>query len=141
MRSRSLRLIILGLLLAVASTACRSDDAVELEPPASKVPIEGTDLYRLTLTPEAVQRLDIQTTDVIENGNQFSVDSDALIVDTSGVFWVYVNPEPNIYERVELESVREVDGEAVFRAGPEPGMPVVFVGAAELYGEETGVGK
>jgi hypothetical protein len=140
-RPKSLRPIILALLLAVTSTACRSDDAVELEPPASKVPIEGTDLYRLTLTPEAVQRLDIQTTAVIENGDEFSVTSDALIVDPAGAFWVYTNPEPHTYERVKLESVREVDGEAVFSEGPEPSTPVVFVGVAELYGEETGVGK
>ena len=141
--SRRLRMIaVLGAgLLVLTATACRNGDTLEFEPPASKVAIDGTDRYRLVLTPNAVERLDIQTVPVEENGDQLSVTRDALILDTTGVFWVYINPEPNTYERVEVSPVREVDGVALFSSGPALGTSVVFVGAAELYGEETGVGK
>jgi len=128
-------------LIVIALGACRDRSAVEFEPPATKVPIEGTDRYRVVLTTEAVERLDIQTAEVTQVDDRFAITSDALILDTSGDFWVYVNVEPNTFERAVLESVREVDGQALFTDGPVPGTPVVFVGVAELYGEETGVGK
>lgn len=128
-------------LIVVAVPACRDNSTVELEPPATKVEIEGTDRYRVTLTPQAVERLDIQTADVTEAEGHLAITSDALILDTNGDFWVYVNVEPNTYERAALESVREVDGRALYAEGPAAGTPVVYVGVAELYGEETGVGK
>lgn len=133
--------IAVSALLAVSLVACGEESTTELEPPASKVEIPGTDRYQVVLTPKAVERLDIQTADVTEAEGRRSITSDALILDTDGVFWVYVNTEPLTYERAQLESVREVSGQALFTGGPEPGTPVVYVGVAELYGEETGVGK
>ena len=140
MRRTAPALVAMGL-LAMALGACSEATTEELAPPATKVEIEGTDRYQVILTPDAERRLDIQTAEVIEAEGRRSITSDALILDTDGVFWVYVNPEPHTYERAALESVREVDGQALFAGGPEPGTPVVFVGVPELYGEETGVGK
>jgi hypothetical protein len=134
-------LLLATALSALSLGACGSDTAAELEPPASKVEIPGTDRYQVVLTPEAVERIDLQTVEVTETEGRSSITSDALILDTDGEFWVYVNLEPYTYERALLEEVREVDGQALFTGGPEPGTPVVFVGVAELYGEETGVGK
>lgn len=129
--------VALGLML----TACRAAEPQALEPPATKAPIEGTDRYRLTLTPKAVERLDIQTTEVIETELGPAISSDALILEPDGRFWVYVTPADLQYERVELLSVREEGGKAYFSEGPAVGVDVVVVGVAELWGEETGVGK
>lgn len=136
-RKGALLVLAVGLML----TACREADPQVLEPPATKVPIEGTDRYRLTLTPKAVERLDIQTSEVIETELGPAVSSDALILEPDGRFWVYVTPADLQYERVELLSVREEDGTAYFSAGPAVGVEVVVVGVPELWGEETGVGK
>jgi len=141
-RTRPLRRpLAIAAILAVSLTSCQSDPELVLDAPASKVPIEGTDRYRVTLTPEAAERLDIQTAEVSETELGLSISSDALILDIEGSFWVYVNSEPLTYERVGVSPVREEGGEAFFSDGPPPGTPVVVVGVPELYGEETGVGK
>jgi hypothetical protein len=141
-RTRHLPIAVLAtVLLAVALGGCRDEAPVELEPPATKVEIEGTDRYQVILTEKAAERLDIQTTEVSEVEGGLMVPSDALILDTDGVYWVYVNPEPLTYERAVVTPVREADGEAFFTDGPAPGTPIVVVGVPELYGEETGVGK
>lgn len=130
------------LVLALMVAACGSGSGtLELEPPATKVPIDGTDRYRVLLTEMAAERLDIQTAVVTESDGGLVVPSAAVIVDPTGQFWVYVNPAPLTYERAALASVREDDGMAYFADGPPPGTAVVVVGVPELYGEETGVGK
>lgn len=138
---RPTRTLALVALIALSVTACRSSSTLDLEPPATKVPIEGTDRYQVVLTPRAVERLDLQTTEVTEVEGRLSITSDALILDTEGVFWVYVNSAPFTYERAVLGEVREVDGQALYSEGPAAGTPVVHVAVAELWGEETGVGK
>jgi hypothetical protein len=53
---------------------------------------------------------------------------------------VYVSPSANTYTR-EPVTVEVIEGDrAVLAAGPAAGTAVVSVGAAELYGTETGVG-
>lgn len=135
------RPLAIAVILALTLTSCQSESELVLDAPASKVPIEGTDRYRVTLTPDAAERLDIQTAEVTETDLGLSISSDALILDTEGLFWVYINREPLTYERVGVGPVREEGGEAFFSDGPPPGTPVVVVGVPELYGEETGVGK
>lgn len=130
------------LLMAGLIAGCGGNgESLDLQPPATKVPIDGTDLYTVHLTEMAAERLDINTTEVTETEAGWAVPSAALIVDPTGTFWVYVNPEPLAYHRVEVSPVREEAGWAYFSEGPEPGTTVVIEGVPELYGEETGVGK
>jgi hypothetical protein len=64
----------------------------------------------------------------------------ALIYDLNGDTWVYTSPEPRTYIR-ETITVDYIDGDlAVLVEGPAAGTEVVTAGAAELYGEEFGVG-
>ena len=131
-----------ALSIALALTACSGNgEAAELEPPATKEPIEGTELYTVYLTEKAAERIDVKTTEVIEAEGSLAVPSAALIVDPAGIFWVYVTDEPFAYHRVEVSPVRETNGWAYFSEGPEPGTRVVIEGVPELYGEDTGVGK
>ena len=63
-----------------------------------------------------------------------------MIYDAQGATWTYVAIEPLSFER-QLIVVESISGdEAILADGPAAGTPVVIVGAAELYGAETGVG-
>ena len=64
----------------------------------------------------------------------------AILYDANGDTWVYVTSEPLTYVR-ERVTVAYIEGDqAVLGDGPPEGSAVVTVGAAELYGTETGVG-
>jgi hypothetical protein len=63
----------------------------------------------------------------------------ALIYDQQGVVWVYTNPSPLTFQRVEVVVDRIVDDLAMLKDGPAPGTLVVTIGATEVYGAELDV--
>ena len=129
-------------LTAVLSScgAAASDKYVVKNDPGHVEPIPGSDLGMVTLTDGAAERLQIQTTEVVAAGKRLVVPSEAVFVDTSGVWWVFTSPEPNHFVRAQIELLRQQDGKAVLAAGPEPGTEVVIRGVAQLYGVEESVG-
>jgi hypothetical protein len=148
MRHSKRWIAILGLLIVVPQlSACTqtSAEATGGAEPAKVEHLEGSsDVSRLTLTAKAAERLGIQTAQVQERkvaGKQRKViPYGALLYDSKGATYVYVTPQPLTYVRapvtVDYVSARSV----VLTAGPAAGTQVVSVGAAELYGTETGVG-
>ena len=141
-------LAILGLLVALPQLSACTQTAAEGtsgEEPATVEQIEGSeDVSRLTLTPKAVERLGIQTTPLREDkvaGKQRKVvPYGAVLYDADGKTSVYVTAAPNVYVREPI-TVELIEGDrAILSAGPAVGTVVVSVGAAELYGTETGVG-
>jgi len=120
--------------------------------PAKVEPLsEG--ISRITLTPKAVERLDIQTAKITEDSVSFKgknggrtetrriVPYSAVLYDPTGVAWAYTNPKPLVYVRKKL-TIDFIDGDnAILIDGPPSGTEVVVIGATELYGEETGIGK
>jgi hypothetical protein len=65
----------------------------------------------------------------------------AVLYGVHGETWVYSNPEPLVYVRQPIV-VDYIEGDvAVLSEGPQVGTAVVTVGAAELFGTETGVSK
>lgn len=113
-----------------------------LDVPATMEPIAGTEFSRVILAAEAHQRLDVQTAEVgeVPGGLRLIVPHSALLYDAEGAAWVYVETEPLVYVRHAV-TVDRVDGaDAVLHDGPGVGTPVVTVGAAELYGVESGIG-
>jgi hypothetical protein len=138
----------LGLLLALPQLSACTQTAAEAtggQEPAKVERVEGSEnVSRLTLTPKAVERLGIQTTPVREQTvagkRRKVVPYGALLYDADGKTWVYVTSAPNVYVREPI-TVDLIEGDrAVLAAGPTAGTAVVSVGAAELYGTETGVG-
>jgi hypothetical protein len=124
--------------LAVAGCA-GSNPPAEAEP---AVTIEERDngISVLTLSERAAQRLDVQTAQVREQGAQKVIPYAAVIYDAQGATWTYAVSEPLVYQRAPI-SVDTISGdEAILSDGPDSGTEVVIVGAAELYGAETGVG-
>lgn len=65
----------------------------------------------------------------------------AVIYDAQGATWVYMNPNPLTFVRHAIH-IDYIEGDlAVLSDGPASGTAVVIVGAAELFGTETGIGK
>jgi hypothetical protein len=101
------------------------------------------------------------------NGQRKVVPYSAIVYDTKGGAWVYTSPEPLVYVRhpvtVSFFDVEETKlttndiyattsiedfliayggrGRAVLLEGPPLGTQIVTVGAMELFGAETGIGK
>jgi hypothetical protein len=134
-------------LLIVASlqlAACRQSPVTTTDTeetgPAKVEHLEGAEPTRVTLTEEAAKRLDIQTATVSEGqvgGKQrMVIPYAALIYDTQGATWVYLNPAPLTYVRHPI-TVDTIEGDQAFLLdGPPVGTAVVTVGVAELYGAE-----
>jgi hypothetical protein len=142
-------LIVAAILIALLGTwinkASESEaDTITAEAPAHVEAIEGSDLSRVILSQHAVERLDIQTADVVEkpvNGVVRSVAPySSVLYDTAGNTWVFTNPEPLVFVR-QAVTIESIEGaEAILTAGPDVGTKVVSVGGAMLYGAEHGVG-
>ena len=65
----------------------------------------------------------------------------AVLYGVHGETWVYTNPEPLVFIREPIV-IDYIEGDlAVLSEGPEAGTAIVTVGAAELFGTETGVSK
>lgn len=138
------RWIALVLIIAALTASACQDTSEEAEAsknePAKIEPVEGTDLNRITLTAEAAKRLDIQTGPVRgAEGGKTVIPYSAVIYDPDGETWTYTSPEPLIFVRHSI-AIDRIEGDQAFLSdGPQPGTPVVTVGAAELYGTELGV--
>ncbi|TMI80719.1 MAG: hypothetical protein E6H04_08115 [Bacillati bacterium ANGP1] len=100
-----------------------------------------TGLHRVVLTPEAAERLGIETAQVSEEtgaGRETVVPYPAVYYDVHGATWVYTNPEPLVFVRQRVTVDRIDDDDAILSEGPQPGTRVVIVGVDELLGTEFG---
>jgi hypothetical protein len=133
---------VVALVAAVGTSACTeapSDEHV-IDKPATVEEI-GADKTRITLTEQAAERLAIDTAPVERAGGQTVVPSGALMLDPTGVYWVYTNPSSLVFVPQQVTLDREDDnGLAHLVEGPPVGTDVVTLGAAELYGIEHGIG-
>ncbi|MGH2688550.1 MAG: hypothetical protein ACRDKW_07060 [Actinomycetota bacterium] len=137
--------LVAGLLLAGCAEAPSDKYVIKDEPATLEVlpgRVAGVELARVRLTDKAIERLGIETVEVEQAPEgMLSVPSGAVILDADGRRWVYTNPAPLTYVR-ELVTVAHEAGERAFlSAGPPLGTGIVTVGAAELHGAETGIGK
>ena len=89
-----------------------TDEYVIENDPGHVEHIEGSDLGRVFLTPDAATRLGIETAAVTTSGRQLTVPRTAVFVDPEGVWWVYTNPRPHQFVRHEVRIAREGDDRA-----------------------------
>jgi hypothetical protein len=135
--------VLAGLSLAACQQAEVAHEAVH---PAEIEPVETLGVNRLTLTEQAIQRLDLRTTEVREQSVSRSdtprlvVPISALIYDATGGTWIYTSPQPRTFirERVDVDYIE--DETVVLKEGPPAGTVVVSMATAELYGADFGVG-
>jgi hypothetical protein len=137
-----------GLLVgaAVILAGCGSATPAAEAPPATVTPIAGSQVQQLQLTGRAVQRLGIATQPVRQAtaaagaaGAREVIPYSAVVYDTDGSTWTYVNTAPRTYVREPITIVAIGDATALLSAGPPAGTAVVTVGAAELLGTEYNI--
>jgi hypothetical protein len=137
--------VLLVLITGLALSACKETPkagggSAAKEEPATKEAIGDTGINKITLTEKAAERIDIQTDAVASgSGNAKVIPYGALIYDLNGNTWAYTNPETNVFVRQAI-TVDRIEGDSVYLSdGPDLGTVVVTVGAALLYGTDTGV--
>ena len=144
MRDRRIVIVVGLVLLGLLSGACRetSDPDAPSSAPATLEPVRGTDRVRVILTREAAERIDLQTAPVVAGREgELVIPYAAVFYGLDGDTWTYVSVEPLTFEREPI-SVERVDHDLAYLSdGPAAGTPVVTVGAAELFGAETGVSE
>jgi hypothetical protein len=139
---RVLVVVVVAGLVAVACGPASTDNPTKVEAVVVEK-IEGSDLERLTLSAKAAERLGVQTATV--DASSFgagltAVPYSAVVYDKGGATWAYTNPQGLAFVRHEV-TVDHIAGDlAILTSGPDVGTLVVTVGAAELWGVETGVG-
>lgn len=136
------RLMVAALVAAgLQLTACQQKHAAHnAEHPAEVKKIEGSDLSTVILTEHAMQRLDVKTDQVREQGGKTVVPYSSLIYDPKGQTWVYTSPAPRTFVRHKVD-IDRINGDAVLlNAGPPAGTTVATVAVAEIYGTELKVG-
>jgi hypothetical protein len=128
-------LLVVPLLLA----ACGGEAEHEAATAAVVEEVDGTDLSKVTLTPEAAKRLDIKTAAVTANGAGRVIPYAAVLYSPTGETWAYTNPEGLTFVRAPIVVERIEGGRAMLTKGPAPGSKVATAGVAELYGAESGI--
>jgi hypothetical protein len=104
--------------------------------PAELEPIKGTDVNRIIIDAEGVERAGIQTAPIRQNGQGTVMPHSAVIFDAEGHTYTYTSPEPRTYVRQKIV-IDDVVGDSVMLSdGPPAGTEVVTVGAALVYGSE-----
>lgn len=145
------RFLIMSLMiLAVLSlVACGGSDKNDgHDEPYQLEEVAGSEFQNVILTAKAAERLDIQS----EALNMEEVDGEmklvapysAVLYDLNGETYAYTrNPGPSslTFIRAPIEIERIEGGRVILTDGPPEGTHLVTVGAAELYGADTGVGK
>jgi len=130
-------LILSGVVLSACSAVPEEEEA--LNEPATLEAVDGSDVSRITLTAEAVERVDIQSDPTLDARTGVVIPYSALFYTATGDTWAYTNPEPLTFVRVPVV-VDHISGDRAFLSdGPPAGMEVVTQGATELYGTETDV--
>ena len=128
-------------------SACTSESGPKSKiEPAHVEHVEGSDVSRVTLTEQAMQRIDLKTDQVRvqpvsrSDSPRKVVPYSSLIYDPKGQTWVYTSPQPRTFVREKVE-VDYIEGDvAVLNDGPPADTIVASIGVAELYGTEFEVG-
>jgi hypothetical protein len=134
------------LIVGVSAAGCRSGAGAEEASvePATVEAVAGTDLSRVTLTAEGVDRLGLRTAPVApavgKGAARTTIPFSAVLYDADGHAWAYTKAGENAFVRTPITVDRVEGGTAYLRAGPTIGTLVVTVGVPELYGAEFGVG-
>ena len=130
---------------AVILAGCGSAAPADV-PPATVTQIAGSQVARLQLTGQAIQRLGIVVQPVRaapaakgQAGVREVIPYPAVVYDTDGSTWTYLNTAPRTFVRQRI-TVSAIEGSAaVLTTGPAAGSTVVTAGAPELLGTEYNI--
>jgi hypothetical protein len=139
-----LSLLIAGTALLVAVSplaACAEvqDAASSGYHPSAVESVKGSELKRVVLTAEGARRVGVATAPVRVRGEDRVIPYAALIYDGKGTPYVYTRTDALTFMRAEVVVDRVEGSRVLITQGPRPGIPVVTVGASEIYGTELGI--
>jgi hypothetical protein len=139
-KTRLLRLLVVPLVPLVL-TACGGSSARDVTAqPAVVERVAGSDVYRITLSPESARRLGVRTAAVARSGSHTVIPYSAVLYSTAGKTWAYVNTESLTFVRRAIVVDRIDANRAILLHGPPEGTRVATVGVEELHGIEAGAG-
>ena len=129
-----------GLGLAGCQTASGAETAEEAIRAAASVETDAAGgPSRLTLSEDAIERLRLLTSPVVDDGAGLAVPYAAVVYDAEGDTWVFVELEDRTFQRQPI-TITSITGPTVLvSSGPPAGTEVVTVAAAELVGVEAGI--
>ena len=131
---------VLAVVGVLGLSACGSESSTHEEAEPAKVEeIAGSDLSRITLTPEAAKRLDVKTASVRRANGATVIPYAAILYEPDGKTWTYTSPKPLTFVRAPVVVERIAGDVAILSSGPAPGTKVATVAVAELFGAETGI--
>lgn len=147
-KTATLALTSLGLLLALPAFAAGGGNSgyVSDAPVPWHMETNEAGDNVIALIDHAKERLDLQTVAVTGPENKLgikvglSVPYQSLIYWADGTTWVYGLTEEGDYSRMEIVVDYIKDDWVALKKGPAPGTMIVTIGAAELFGAETGTG-
>src|SRR3954468_33020 len=135
------------LTLIAGTAACTGGSAgdAESEPPATIETPNGGGPAKVTLTEDAVRRIDLHTTAVKHErisvaghaSSHLVLPYAAVIYDGDGASWAYAEVAPRVFVRAPITIAAVQGGTAVLSKGPADGTAVVTVGAPLLLGAEA----
>ena len=139
MRSIKRPTVAVGLLIALGVAGCGSVRTTPIAPSSRLVRVPGSSAGKIILSATGAERIGIQTALAGVNAKSVTVPYSAVIYAPSGRTFVFSNPARLTYTEIPV-TVDRISGNVVFLTrGPQPGTPIVTVGAEELYGVQTGV--
>ncbi len=138
-------MVVLVIIVGLQFAACSGETGSPSTAPIELIAIEGSKYHRLILTERAAERLGIKTTPIreesIDGDQRLVIPYGALLYGLHGETFAYTNSEPLTYLKQSV-TVDYIEGDRVVLVdGPPIGTEVVTIGAAELYGADTGVGQ
>jgi len=127
-------------------TGCGTTSQVA-DPPAKVTGVAGASVQQVELTEQAIKRLGITTQPLRATtftlaghaGAHKVIPYSAVVYDTDGSTWTYVNTAARTYLRQPIRIAAIQGNTAVLSAGPAAGAAVVTVGAPELLGTEYNI--
>lgn len=132
-------LLLLGAIPLLSGCASAPAEAAKDE---AVTVVKVGEVNEMTLTPKAAERLGMKTTTVAAGpaGGRLTIPLSALLYDPDGKTFVYTSPKDLVFKRADVKVLRITAGTVVLSSGPAVGTDVVTIGAAELFGVDTGVG-
>jgi multidrug efflux pump subunit AcrA (membrane-fusion protein) len=141
MNSTSLTCLLISS-LGVSSCSQHASSYQKIQPAQVERASHTDGVPKLTLTADARRRLGIESRAFPKDRDANStIPTSALIYDTQGSEWVFVESQPFQFHREKIRVLQTNGGQIQIHSGFGAETPIVIQGAAELNGTESGVGK
>jgi len=135
-------LVVIGAAAAAVLAGCGGSGVSTPTPAAKLQHVRGSSIAQIVLTPVGAQRIGVQTAaaERADTGRATVViPYSAIVYDVTGQTYAFKQVKPLTYVEVPVKVGHVAGRSAYLVKGPQPGTPIVTIGAEELYGVQSGV--